>query len=139
VKHIHLLAVLPVALIVAASSSAAAQAHWVPLGDVGGHNTAIDTTSIRQSTPERAVVQLRLYESIGRGIDEIQTLEVDCRAERSRLRATRELATERSPIAAGPQGSRTVSDTTWKQNAAGSLGSEQVRAVCRFLSSRAAH
>jgi hypothetical protein len=138
-KQAHLLAVVPALLIVAASSPAAAQAPWVSLGDVGGHNTAIDTTSIQRPAPELAVVQLRLYDSIGRGIDEIQTLEVNCRTERSRLRATRELATERSPMGTGPQGSRTVRDTTWKQFAPGSLGSEQVRAVCRFLSSRAAH
>ncbi len=132
-NRIHGIALLAAPLLSLAAAPAGAQERWLALGDVGGHRTAIDTAAIRRSSPDRATVRLRLYDAIGRGIDEIQTLEVDCRAERSRLLATREVATAAAVVGRGPQRSTTVADTAWKRFGPGSLGREQVRAVCRFL------
>jgi hypothetical protein len=120
--------------------SLAAQTRWVDLGDVGGHRTAIDTTATVRAPGGHVTVRLRLYDFAGAGVDQIETPELDCRGERSRRLAAREIVTPRFGVpGADSLSPQPTADSTWKQFAPGSLGREQVRAVCRFLRAPAAH
>jgi len=138
----HVAVCLLVPAFVATARPAGAQSPWVSLGDVGGQRTAVDTGAVVRGPGNHVTVRLRLDDFASTGADRIETLEMDCRGERSRLLAARDIVTGRSVLRA--LGADSVqhaqpADSTWRRFAPGSLGREQVRAVCSFLRARAAN